>query len=87
MSIMTETYPRTPTKGTAIRAFAPAGMKLRTPQAQPRVEAIRSSEANHGVISPVNQNGSFEFDRVLKSGTVVKRTRKTKVLLSIAIPP
>ncbi len=29
--------------------------------------------------SPVNQNGSFEFDRVLKSGYVQKRTRKTKV--------
>jgi hypothetical protein len=29
--------------------------------------------------SPVNQNGSFEFDRVLKSGYVMKRTRKTKV--------
>ncbi|KAI9768187.1 MAG: hypothetical protein M1840_005017 [Geoglossum simile] len=28
--------------------------------------------------SPVNQNGSFEFDRVLKCGTVQKRARKTK---------
>lgn len=28
--------------------------------------------------SPVNQNGSFEFDRVLKAGPVLKRTRKTK---------
>ncbi|KAI9736917.1 MAG: hypothetical protein M1818_005968 [Claussenomyces sp. TS43310] len=28
--------------------------------------------------SPVNQNGSFEFDRVLKSGYVQKRTRRTK---------
>lgn len=32
------------------------------------------------VLSPVNQNGSFEFDRVLKSGFVQKRTRKTKVM-------
>ncbi|KAI8952354.1 PH domain-containing protein [Xylaria longipes] len=29
--------------------------------------------------SPVNQNGSFEFDRILKSGYVQKRTQKTKV--------
>lgn len=29
--------------------------------------------------SPVNQNGSFEFDRVIKSGYVHKRTSKTKV--------
>lgn len=28
---------------------------------------------------PVNQNGSFEADRVLKSGYVLRRTRKTKV--------
>ncbi|KAI1185902.1 PH domain-containing protein [Nemania serpens] len=31
------------------------------------------------ISSPVNQNGSFEFDRVLKSGYVQKRTQKTKV--------
>ncbi|KAI0426394.1 PH domain-containing protein [Xylaria sp. FL1042] len=31
------------------------------------------------VASPVNQNGSFEFDRVLKSGYAQKRTQKTKV--------
>lgn len=29
--------------------------------------------------SPVNQNGSFEFDRVIKSGYVQKRASKTKV--------
>ncbi|EOA87260.1 uncharacterized protein SETTUDRAFT_163250 [Exserohilum turcica Et28A] len=29
-------------------------------------------------MSPVNQNGCFEFDRIIKAGTVVKRTRKTK---------
>ncbi|KAK8048341.1 PH domain-containing protein, partial [Apiospora phragmitis] len=28
--------------------------------------------------SPVNQNGSFEFDRVLKAGYVQRRTQKTK---------
>src|SRR4051812_2961699 len=29
--------------------------------------------------SPVNENGSFEFDRVIKSGYMQKRTQKTKV--------
>ncbi|KAK5115824.1 hypothetical protein LTR85_009418 [Meristemomyces frigidus] len=29
-------------------------------------------------MSPVTQNGSFEFDRIIKSGEVLKRTRKTK---------
>lgn len=39
----------------------------------------RSGHLNLATFSPVNQNGSFEFDRVLKSGQVLKRTRKTKV--------
>ncbi|KAH6624461.1 hypothetical protein B0J18DRAFT_178791 [Chaetomium sp. MPI-SDFR-AT-0129] len=33
--------------------------------------------------SPVNQNGSFEFDRVIKSGYVQKRTTKTKTWRTI----
>lgn len=33
--------------------------------------------------SPVNQNGSFEFDRVIKSGYLQKRTTKTKTWKSI----
>ena len=40
---------------------------------------IRDSHLNLEAFSPVNQNGSYEFDRVLKSGYVHKRTRKTKV--------
>ncbi len=30
-------------------------------------------------VSPVNQNGSFEFDRMIKTGYVQRRTQKTKV--------
>ncbi|KAI6777722.1 putative PH domain-containing protein PB16A4.02c-like protein [Emericellopsis cladophorae] len=33
--------------------------------------------------SPVNQNGSFAVDRVLKSGSLRRRTRKTKSWKSI----
>ncbi|KAI9683957.1 MAG: hypothetical protein M1829_004292 [Trizodia sp. TS-e1964] len=40
---------------------------------------IRNADLNLGIFSPVNQNGSFEFDRVLKSGLLEKRTRKAKV--------
>lgn len=32
----------------------------------------------HEKSSPVNENGSFEHDRVIKSGSVLKRTRRTK---------
>ncbi|KZF26642.1 PH domain-like protein [Xylona heveae TC161] len=38
----------------------------------------RSGHLNLDTFSPVNQNGSFEFDKVLKTGEVNKRTRKTK---------
>jgi len=41
--------------------------------------AIRKAHLILDTFSPVNQNGSFEFDRVIKSGQVLKRTRKTKV--------
>ncbi|MCJ1471318.1 hypothetical protein MMC07_009966 [Pseudocyphellaria aurata] len=43
--------------------------------------AVNGPHAGHWgrePFSPVNQNGSFEFDRVLKNGEVYKRTRKTK---------
>ncbi|KAF2453577.1 hypothetical protein BDY21DRAFT_292566 [Lineolata rhizophorae] len=41
-------------------------------------QRIRNGHIGLDTFSPVNQNGSFEFDRVLKSGQVLKRTRKTK---------
>ncbi|KAK7530669.1 uncharacterized protein J3D65DRAFT_132210 [Phyllosticta citribraziliensis] len=57
-------------------------MKITTAQvAGPSSSSKDKSKAHHlglGMFSPVNQNGSFEFDRVLKSGEVMKRTRKTK---------
>jgi len=57
----------------------PAGMKITPPSDQSQITQIKTNHTNLGVLSPVNQNGSFEFDRVIKSGTVNKRTRKTKV--------
>lgn len=61
----------------AIRQQPYAGMKIETSN-QSRVHAVHNKRSHLDVLSPVNQNGSFEFDRVLKSGTVLKRTRKTK---------
>ncbi|KAH0547532.1 hypothetical protein FGG08_000257 [Glutinoglossum americanum] len=40
--------------------------------------SARNIHLSLDTFSPVNQNGSFEFDRVLKCGIVQKRTRKTK---------
>ncbi|KAK0711555.1 hypothetical protein B0H67DRAFT_493171 [Lasiosphaeris hirsuta] len=45
--------------------------------AQPRTRLVLDT------FSPVNQNGSFEFDRVIKSGYVQKRTSKTKAWKTI----
>ncbi|KAK7537898.1 hypothetical protein IWX49DRAFT_76310 [Phyllosticta citricarpa] len=57
-------------------------MKIATAQvAGPSSPTKDNSKGHHlglGMFSPVNQNGSFEFDRVLKSGELMKRTRKTK---------
>ncbi|KAF2765821.1 PH-domain-containing protein [Teratosphaeria nubilosa] len=38
----------------------------------------RSSKLFLDTLSPVTQNGSFEFDRIIKSGEVLKRKRRTK---------
>jgi hypothetical protein len=75
---MAATNLQPPTKPINI-SLRPGPMKLETTATapQPRCEALRADNA--GVMSPVNQNGSFEFDRVIKAGSIMKRTRKTKV--------
>lgn len=51
----------------------------------PRITATRlTSRLALDTYSPVNQNGSFEFDRVIKSGYVQKRTQKTKARHMVA---
>jgi len=42
-------------------------------------QTLRNANLRLDTLSPVTQNGSFEFDRIIKSGQVLKRTRKTKV--------
>lgn len=37
--------------------------------------AFRNGHVNLGTFSPVNENGSFEFDRVLKTGKVYRRVK------------
>lgn len=39
----------------------------------------RSGHLNLDTFSPVNQNGSFEFDKVLKTGKVHRRVRNRGV--------
>lgn len=43
------------------------------------IAVARNGQISLDVFSSVNQNGSFEFDKVLKSGHVCKRSRRTKV--------
>ncbi|KAF1357470.1 PH domain-like protein [Lizonia empirigonia] len=51
-----------------------AAMKLTTPA----FSTTHTPALSAAVMSPVNQDGCFEFDRIVKAGSVLKRTRKTK---------
>ncbi|KAH7001842.1 hypothetical protein EDB80DRAFT_866879 [Ilyonectria destructans] len=62
---------------------APRAMLL--PSAKLDVSARNRSNSNLDAFSPVNNDGCFEFDRVLKSGYVQKRTQKTKKWKNIYI--
>lgn len=78
---MAESAQQTPAKPMPMAPLptpTPTPMKLSTP-AQPRLCSLQAQAHSTGVMSPVNQNGCFEFDRIIKAGPVLKRTRKTKV--------
>lgn len=61
---------QTPSKPIAIRRLDTPGLPQPT---------ITTPGASIGVMSPVNQNGCYEFDRIIKAGNVLKRTRRTRV--------
>jgi len=59
-----------------------AGLAVSPPNSLPMPQSFRSTRSaglTLDTFSPVTQNGSFEFDRIVKSGVVSKRRRKTKV--------
>ncbi|KAL6702837.1 hypothetical protein ACN47E_000864 [Coniothyrium glycines] len=59
---------QTPSKPMAIRRLdMPAQPQLKMP-----------GTASIGLMSPVNQNGCYDFDRIIKAGNVLKRTRRTR---------
>ena len=58
------------------RDFRPPSSSLSIPRS---INGRRNGNLKLDTFSPVHQDGSFEFDRVLKCGEVYKRTRKTKV--------
>ncbi|KAL9000293.1 MAG: hypothetical protein Q9169_001010 [Polycauliona sp. 2 TL-2023] len=65
----------------SVRAELHSNSRLRLPLVVHTLQPVNEARTGHFTLdtfSPVNQNGSFEFDRVLKSGEVYKRTRKTK---------
>lgn len=73
--------PRQIPKTAALQIPPPSAIALPPPSSS--INRIRNSYLALDSFSPVNQNGSFEFDRVLKCGYVEKRTRKTKAWKSI----
>lgn len=56
--------------------LAPPGITI--PPASP-LRAAQQHGLTLDTFSPVTQYGSFEFDRIIKQGELLKRTRKTKV--------
>jgi hypothetical protein len=72
--IATPTQPRA-IPNPSLTASSPAKLSLSTPSKSMGSKLLPINTA----LSPVTQNGSFEFDRIIKQGRVSKRTRKTKV--------
>ncbi|KAK4242469.1 hypothetical protein C8A03DRAFT_11329 [Achaetomium macrosporum] len=75
------------TQPAALSIMANTRPDEQTPQpiavpSQPTAPGLRTRLAVDA-FSPVNQNGSFEFDRVIKSDYVQKRTQKTKTWRTI----
>ncbi|KAM0722462.1 hypothetical protein Q7P37_001903 [Cladosporium fusiforme] len=69
----TQTQPRT-IPGIASKPPAPSSLAI--PKS---VQSLRPGQGlSVDTSSPVTQNGSYEFDRIIKAGEVLKRTRKTK---------
>ncbi len=66
-----------PPSTNAVAAVPPPSLSLSF--AHNTIARLRNHMGLDTYSSPVNQNGSFEFDRVIKSGYVQKRTQKTKV--------
>ncbi|KAI5867942.1 PH domain-containing protein [Durotheca rogersii] len=86
---MAETATQCPREPTAATSLPGRGATLSIPSssamaapANTPVNRLKNQVALP-VPSPVNQNGSFEFDRVIKSGYVQKRTQKTKAWKSV----
>jgi len=62
------------------RSIPNGGLAIAPPNSVSKsVQSLRNANLKLDTLSPVTQNGSFEFDRIIKSGQVLKRTRKTKV--------
>lgn len=55
------------------------GIAIDIPESEALGAAPRGGRLNINTTTPVNHNGCFDFDRVIKSGYVEKRTSKTKV--------
>ena len=87
---MTEVLPiksqqlQLPTRDAAPQAQEPKPAGSALLAVPPQHAGVRSGHLNLDTFSPVNQDGSFAFDRTIKSGKVRKRTRKTKVSLKFA---
>jgi hypothetical protein len=64
-----------------------AALPITIPDTQPISQIVtnvgtRTSFFDTAAFSPVNENGCFEFDRIIKAGELLKRGRLTQVCIS-----
>ncbi|CAK7223279.1 hypothetical protein SBRCBS47491_005154 [Sporothrix bragantina] len=74
--------PPAPQTSQLLATAPPSSLAMAIPQQQPASRTLQPL-ALDTYVSPVNQNGSFEFDRMIKTGYVQRRTQKTKTWRSI----
>lgn len=68
--------PLSPLRGQTYRPRA--ALRVPTPLPQTGLGA-RNGHISLSTFAPINDAGSFEFDRVLKAGAVLKRNKRTEV--------
>ena len=77
---MADVAPQSHSRPTATPNLLPPSIAIpgasTTPHKNARIHGLTLD-----TFSPVTQSGSYDFDRIIKQGEVLKRTRKTKVCL------
>lgn len=90
----TTAYPRAALSPSPSFNKAPtrSDLSLRIAEGSRNVDLSRPKSSHHtgtglGALSPVTAEGTYEFDRVLKSGQILKRKKRTNVCIRWGVEP